>query len=135
MFIAYSPQNLVWWSSSILHTYGTKYLRMDQVKTVEHSLWKVRVDMVCSSRPYHLKFFKGCAWSILGYFNSYIPKFCTTSSSSLWYPFQFYLSVLRKLMWFLSLPFCSWQSHLDFQYLQGQYHTTIFFSQSDFFGH
>ena len=44
---------------------GTKYSRVDQVKFVEDSLSKIRSDMVCLSRPYHLKIFKGSLPQIL----------------------------------------------------------------------
>ena len=40
--------------------YGTKYSRMDQVKFVEDSLWKIWNDMVCWDRPYLFQFFKSC---------------------------------------------------------------------------
>ena len=36
---------------------GTKYSRMDQVKSVEDSLWKIWKGMVCLSRPYPLQNF------------------------------------------------------------------------------
>ena len=47
-----------------------KCSRMDQVKFVKDSLWKVWIgmvylDMVCLSRPCHFKFFKGCLPQIL----------------------------------------------------------------------
>ena len=45
--------------------YGSRYSRMDQVKFVEDSLQKIWDDMVCLSRPYHLRFFKGCFPQIL----------------------------------------------------------------------
>ena len=45
--------------------YGTKYSRMDQVKFVEDSLYKIRKDMVCLGRPYPFNFFKGCLPQIL----------------------------------------------------------------------
>ena len=44
---------------------GTKYSRMDQVKFVEDSLSKIWMDMVCLSRLYPFKFFKGCLPKIL----------------------------------------------------------------------
>ena len=46
-------------------TYKTKYSRMDQVKFVEDSLWRIGRDMVWLSRPYPFKFFKGCLLQIL----------------------------------------------------------------------
>ena len=48
-----------------LLTDGTKYWRMDQIKFVEDSLLKSWRDMVCLSRPYPRKFFKGCLPQIL----------------------------------------------------------------------
>ena len=44
---------------------GTKYSRMDQVKFVEDSLYKIWRDTVFLSRPYPFKFFKGCLPQIL----------------------------------------------------------------------
>ena len=38
----------------------TEYSKMDQVKFVEDSLWKIWSDMVYLSRRYRFKFFKGC---------------------------------------------------------------------------
>ena len=46
-------------------TSGTKYSRVEQVKSVDDSLLKIRSDVVCLSRPYHLKIFKGCLPQIL----------------------------------------------------------------------
>ena len=39
---------------------GTKYSRMNQVKFVEESLWKIWSYMLCLSRSYQFKFFKSC---------------------------------------------------------------------------
>ena len=36
--------------------FETKYSRMDQVKFVEDSLWKIWSDMVCLGRSYHFRF-------------------------------------------------------------------------------
>ena len=38
-------------------TFGSRHSRMIQIKFVENSLWS---DIVCLSRPYYYKFFKGC---------------------------------------------------------------------------
>ena len=38
---------------------------MDQVKFVEDSLYKILSHIVRLSKPYHLKFFKGCLPKIL----------------------------------------------------------------------
>ena len=55
-------------------TYGRNYTRMDQIKFVEDSLKKTLRDMVCYSRPYSFKFFKGCLPQILlGPFLNTIP--------------------------------------------------------------
>ena len=55
------------WGGSILHQgwcprgqYGSRYSRMDQVKFLEDSLFKICCDLVCVSRPYYFKIFKGC---------------------------------------------------------------------------
>ena len=44
---------------------GTKYSRIDQVKFVEDSLYKIWSDIVCLGNPYHLKSFKGSLSQIL----------------------------------------------------------------------
>ena len=51
--------------NSQVFAHETKYYRMDQVKFVEDSLWKIWRDIVCLSRPYPFKFFKGCLSQIL----------------------------------------------------------------------
>ena len=50
---------LKWCWPCILRLYWSKYSRMDQVKFLEDSLSRIWSDMVCLSRPYHFKFFKG----------------------------------------------------------------------------
>ena len=45
--------------------FDTKYSRVDQVNFVEDSLYKIWRDMICLSRPYLFKFFKGCLPQIL----------------------------------------------------------------------
>ena len=37
-----------------------KVFKMDQMKFFEESFQKLWSDMVCLSRPYHFKYFKGC---------------------------------------------------------------------------
>ena len=37
---------------------GAKYSRMDQVKFVKYSLWKIWRNLVYLSKPYHFKFLK-----------------------------------------------------------------------------
>ena len=49
----------------MLPSVGSRYSRMDQVKYMEDSLWKIWSDMVCLSRPYHFKFFKACLLQVL----------------------------------------------------------------------
>ena len=44
---------------------GTEYSRLDQVRFVEDSLQKIWRDMVCLSRRYPFKFFKGCLPQVL----------------------------------------------------------------------
>ena len=44
---------------------GAKYSRIDHVKFLEDSLYKIWSRMVCLSRPYHFKCFKGCLPQIL----------------------------------------------------------------------
>ena len=53
------------WTALPQFIYESRYSRMDQVKFVEDSLQKIGSDMVCLSRPYHFKFFKGCYPRIL----------------------------------------------------------------------
>ena len=43
----------------------SRHSRMDQVKFVEDSFLKICSYMVCLSRPYHIKLFKGCLPQIL----------------------------------------------------------------------
>ena len=44
---------------NILASYGTKYSRVEYVNFVEASLSKIWRDIICWSRPYPFKFFKG----------------------------------------------------------------------------
>ena len=43
----------------------TKHSRVNQVKFAEDSILKIWSDMICLSRPYHVKFFKDCLPQIL----------------------------------------------------------------------
>ena len=47
-----------------IELYGSRYSRMDQVNLWKTAFKKFEV-MVCLSRPYHFKFFKGCLPQIL----------------------------------------------------------------------
>ena len=46
-------------------SFRSRYSRVNQVKSVEHSLKKVWSDIVSLSRPYHFKIFKDCHPKIL----------------------------------------------------------------------
>ena len=46
-------------------SFGSRYSRMEQVKVVEDSLYKVWSDIVCLGRSYHFKIFKGSLTQIL----------------------------------------------------------------------
>ena len=62
---------------NLSRTYGTKYSRMDQVKFVEDSLYKIWSDVVCLGRPYHFKLSKGCLPRILlGLFLNTLSLMC-----------------------------------------------------------
>ena len=45
-------------ASVMMELNGTKSSRMDYIKFVEDSIWKIWRDMVCLRRPYRFKFFK-----------------------------------------------------------------------------
>ena len=59
------------------------YSKMDQIKFVEDSLYKVWKDMVCLSRPHHTKFFKDCISQILlfQFLNILTHKHCKPPTS------------------------------------------------------
>ena len=65
-------------------TNGTKYSRVDQVKFVEDSIWKIWRDMIFLSRPYPFKFLKAAfhkfCLSALEYFLANISLIEYTSS-------------------------------------------------------
>ena len=69
-------------------SFMTKYSRKERLKSVEDSLQKIWSEMVCLSRPYHLKIFlrlssTNFTWSILEYFFPFKARDFIKSSSFL----------------------------------------------------
>ena len=87
-------------------TFGSRYSRMDRVKFVEDSLYKIWSVMACLSRPYHFKFFKGYLPQVLlgPFLNSlthlYIKFICSIEyidSYNMWWVFYTFINQISNV--------------------------------------